>query len=115
MSVLAPGILMGDLGHAIQQHIEENGFHVVRELVGHGVGHKLHEDPYIPNYGTPGTGVPIREGMVLAIEPMATAGDPAVRLARDGWTWRTRDGSLAAHVEHTVVVMKNGAEVLTGV
>jgi len=111
--VLRPGVRMGDLGHTIQRHIEENGFSVVRELVGHGVGQHLHENPYVPNYGTPGDGLLLKRGMVLAIEPMATAGSPLVRLDSDGWTWRTRDGSLAAHFEHTVIVTKTGAEILT--
>ncbi len=113
IGMLKPGIRMGDLGHAIQEAIESQGFSVVRDLVGHGVGQKLHEDPYVPNYGTPGEGIEIREGMVLAIEPMATAGGSAVLLDSDGWTWRTKDGSLAAHFEHTVLVTKDGAEVLT--
>ena len=113
IAALRPGIWMGDLSHAIQQAIESCGFAVVRELVGHGVGRHLHEDPYVPNFGQPGEGVRIKEGMVLAIEPMATAGSPLVMLDSDGWTWRTKDGSLAAHFEHTVVVTKEGAEVLT--
>lgn len=110
---IRPGVTFGDLAAAIQRHIEANGFSVVRDLVGHGVGRELHEEPYVPNYGTPGEGPLIRAGMVLAVEPMATAGAPAVKLDADGWTWRTRDGSLAAHFEHTIVVTKEGAEVLT--
>ena len=110
---LRPGIWMGDLSHTIQQTIESRGFAVVRELVGHGVGRHLHEDPYVPNFGRPGQGVRIKEGMVLAIEPMATAGSPLVLLAGDGWTWRTHDGSLAAHFEHTIVITGDGAEILT--
>lgn len=113
IAVIRPGIHMGDLGFAIQKHIESFRFGVVRALVGHGVGQELHEDPYVPNYGTPGEGMLLREGMVLAIEPMATLGDPKVRLAKDGWTWETKDGSLAAHWEHTVVITKDGAEILT--
>lgn len=113
IAVIRPGIHLGDLGFAIQKHIESFRFGVVRSLVGHGVGQELHEDPYVPNYGTPGEGMLLREGMVLAIEPMATLGDPKVRLAKDGWTWETKDGSLAAHWEHTVVITKDGAEVLT--
>ena len=115
MSILKPGIRLGDLGHAIQETIESGGFSVVRDLVGHGVGRRLHEQPYVPNYGLPGEGEAVREGMVLAIEPMATVGSSLVGLADDGWTWRTRDGSLAAHFEHTVLVTKDGAEVLTKV
>ncbi len=110
---IRPGITLGDLGATIQRRIEANGFSVVRDLVGHGVGRRLHEDPYVPNYGKPGQGIKIVEGMVLAIEPMATAGNPGVKLDPDGWTWRTKDGSLAAHFEHTVVVTGDGAEVLT--
>ena len=113
IAVLRPGIRMGDLGFAIQKHIESFRFGVVRVLAGHGVGQELHEDPYVPNYGKPGEGMRLVEGMVLAIEPMATLGDPNVRLAKDGWTWETKDGSLAAHWEHTVVITKEGADVLT--
>lgn len=113
VGILKPGIRLGDLGHAIQEAIESAGFSVVQDLVGHGVGRRLHEHPYVPNYGLPGEGEAVREGMVLAIEPMATIGSSSLGLADDGWTWRTRDGSLAAHFEHTVLVMKGGAEVLT--
>lgn len=113
IGVLKAGIRLGDLGHAIQEAIEAQEFSVVRDLVGHGVGRRLHEHPYVPNYGMPGEGEIVREGMVLAIEPMATVGSPSVGLADDGWTWRTRDGSLAAHFEHTVLVTKDGAEILT--
>lgn len=107
------GVRLGDIGSAIQRHIEENGFSVVRELMGHGVGRSLHENPNVPNYGTSGEGAVVKENSVLAIEPMATAGSPVVVPDADGWTWRTADGSLAAHFEHTVVVTKDGAEVLT--
>lgn len=113
IGALKAGIHLGDLGHAVEEAIASQGFSVVRDLVGHGVGRRLHEDPFVPNYGTPGEGAIVREGMVLAIEPMATAGGPAVRLDPDGWTWRTADGSLAAHFEHTVLITKDGAEVLT--
>lgn len=113
--VIRPGITLGDLGAVIQRHIESNGFSVVRDLVGHGVGRELHEEPHVPNYGQPGEGLELQAGMVLAVEPMATAGNPAVKLDPDGWTWRTRDGSRAAHFEHTVVVTEGGAEVLTAV
>lgn len=113
MKAIRPNIRMGDLGAIIQKHIEENGFGVVRDLVGHGVGKQLHENPYVPNFGKSGDGIQLKEGMVIAIEPMATMGSPLVRLADDGWTWKTRDGSLAAHFEHTIVIMKGGAEVLT--
>ncbi len=113
IAALKPGIHLGDLGNVIQRTIEAEGFSVVRELVGHGVGRELHEAPPVPNFGTPGTGPLIREGMILAIEPMATAGDYRVKLDGDSWTFRTLDGSLAAHFEHTVAVMKDGAEILT--
>jgi len=115
IAAIRPGMRMGDLGAAIQQVIENAGFGVVRELVGHGVGKELHEDPYVPNYGTPGEGIVLKKGLVIAIEPMATLGKPGVRLAADGWTWVTKDGSLAAHWEHTVVITDTGAEVLTRV
>ncbi len=107
------GARIGDIGSAIQVHLEKNGFGVVRDLAGHGVGHKVHEDPFVPNFGTPGTGAVLREGMVLAIEPMATEGAWKVTLDEDEWAYRTADGKLAAHFEHTIVVTKNGAEILT--
>lgn len=107
------GRRVSDLGHAIQQHVEAHGFSVVREFVGHGIGVKLHEDPQIPNYGEPGRGPRLTEGMVLAIEPMVTMGQPAVKVLEDGWTAVTRDGSLSAHFEHTVAIRKAGPEVLT--
>lgn len=113
IAVLRPGIHLGDLGAVIQQHLERNGVGVVRDLAGHGVGRELHEEPFVPNYGRRGTGPVILEGMVLAIEPMATERDWHVILDKDGWTFRTRDGGLAAHFEHTVIVTKDGAEVLT--
>jgi len=108
-----PGNHIGDISHAIQQYIESNGFAVVRDLVGHGVGRKLHEEPAIPNFGKPGDGAELREGMVIAIEPMVTAGGWRVRLAADHWTYKTKDGSLSAHFEHTVAITKNGPVVLT--
>ena len=104
---------VSDLGHAVQQHVEAHGFSVVREFVGHGIGTKLHEDPQIPNYGDPGHGPRLAPGMVLAIEPMVTLGKPAVKVLEDRWTAVTRDGSLAAHFEHTVAVTDVGPEVLT--
>lgn len=104
---------VSDLGHAVQQHVEAHGFSVVREFVGHGIGTQLHEDPQIPNYGEPGRGPRLREGMVLAIEPMVNSGDPGVRVLDDGWTAVTRDGGLSAHFEHTVAVTANGPEVLS--
>ena len=107
------GAYIGDIGEAIQMHAERYGFGVVRELVGHGVGHAVHEDPAVPNFGKRGKGVRLLEGMVLALEPMVTAGKHRVMLADDEWTWKTADGSRAAHFEHTVAVTKDGVRVLT--
>ena len=104
---------VSDIGHAIQQHVEGNGFSVVREFVGHGIGASLHEEPQIANYGDPGRGPRLAEGMVLAIEPMVNMGRPGVKVLGDGWTAVTRDGSLSAHFEHTVAVTKAGPLVLT--
>ncbi|MDO8523281.1 MAG: type I methionyl aminopeptidase [bacterium] len=109
------GVRVGDIGFAIQQCLEKEDFGVVRELVGHGVGSAVHEEPEIPNWGHRGDGPELREGEVIAIEPMATEGNFKVKLAKDGWTWLTRDGSRSAHFEHTMVVTKNGVEVLTKV
>jgi methionyl aminopeptidase len=107
------GNTVGDVGAAVQQIVEANGFSVVREFVGHGIGTKLHEDPQVPNYGTPGHGARLRDGMVLAIEPMVNAGRPETRLLNDKWTAVTEDGSYSAHFEHCVAVTKNGPVVLT--
>jgi len=104
---------VSDIGHAIQQHVEAHGFSIVREFVGHGIGASLHEDPQIANYGEPGRGPRLAEGMTLAIEPMVNVGRPGVKMLADGWTAVTRDGSLSAHFEHTVAVSKNGPVVLT--
>ncbi|MBI2023105.1 M24 family metallopeptidase [Candidatus Giovannonibacteria bacterium] len=109
------GVKTGDIGFAVQSHLEKEGFGVVRELVGHGVGKAVHEEPEIPNWGNRGSGVKLQEGLVIAIEPMAAQGHYRVKLAPDGWTWLTFDGSIAAHFEHTLVVTKNGSEVLTKV
>jgi methionyl aminopeptidase len=108
-----PGGRVSDIGHAVQSHVESHGFSVVREFVGHGIGESLHEEPQVPNYGEPGRGPRLAEGMVLAIEPMVNIGKPAVRILDDGWTSVTRDGSLSAHFEHTVAVAAQGADVLT--
>ena len=97
----------------MQRHVESHGFSVVREFVGHGIGQKMHEDPQIPNYGEPGRGQRLAEGMVLAIEPMVNAGKAAVKVLSDGWTAVTRDHSLAAHFEHTVAVTADGPWILT--
>lgn len=115
ISKVHAGVRVGDIGFVIQQHLEKEGFGVVRELVGHGVGKAVHEEPEIPNWGRVGEGPALREGEVIAIEPMATEGKFSVKLAKDGWTWVTRDGSRSAHFEHTMVVTKDGAEVLTKV
>jgi methionyl aminopeptidase len=104
---------VSDIGHAIQTHVEAHGFSVVREFVGHGIGTALHEEPQIANYGDPGRGPRLAEGMTLAIEPMVNAGRPGVKMLSDGWTAVTRDGSLSAHFEHTVAVTKEGPLVLT--
>ena len=108
-----PGGRISDIGHAVQQHVEAYGFSVVREFVGHGIGQRMHEEPQVPNYGDPGRGPRLTEGMVLAIEPMVNAGKPAVKVLADGWTAVTRDGSLSAHFEHTVAVTADGPWILT--
>jgi len=107
------GNRVSDIGCAVQRHVEANGFSVVREFVGHGIGQAMHEEPQIPNFGEPGHGPRLSEGMVLAIEPMVNQGQPAVRVLADGWTAVTRDGSLSAHFEHTVAVTRSGPVVLT--
>jgi methionyl aminopeptidase len=107
-----PGGRLGDIGYAVQRYAESNGFSVVREFSGHGIGTALHEDPQIPNYGAPGKGTKLRPGMVLAIEPMVNAGASGVRMDADGWTARTEDGSLSAHFEFSVAVTPSGARVL---
>ena len=108
-----PGGRVSDIGHAVQAHIEAHGFSVVREFVGHGIGQQMHEEPQVPNYGEPGRGPRLAEGMVLAIEPMVNAGKPAVKVLGDGWSAVTRDHSLSAHFEHTVAVTANGPWILT--
>jgi methionyl aminopeptidase len=107
------GNRVGDVSHAIQGVVEAGGFSVVRSLVGHGVGRYYHEDPHIPNYGEPGRGPRVSEGMTIAIEPMITAGAPEVRVMDDGWTIRTADGSMSAHFEHTVAITADGPRILT--
>jgi len=113
IAAVKPGGRVHDIGAAVQQHVEAHGYSVVREFVGHGIGTSLHEEPQIPNYGTAGRGARLAEGMVLAIEPMVNAGKPAVKVLSDGWTAVTKDGSLSAHFEHTVVVTSEGCRVLT--
>lgn len=107
------GNRLGDVSAAVQQWVEKNGFSVVREFVGHGIGTRMHEDPQLPNYGSAGQGARLQEGMVLAIEPMVNAGSPGVRILDDEWTAVTSDGSDSAHFEHTVAVTSNGPWILT--
>lgn len=107
------GNTVGDVGAAVQQLVEANGFSVVREFVGHGIGTRMHEDPQVPNYGQPGTGPRLREGMVIAIEPMVNAGKPGAVVLEDKWTAVTEDGSYSAHFEHSVAVTANGPLILT--
>ncbi len=106
-------ITTGDLGHTIQKYIEEQGYGVVRDLCGHGIGKEIHEDPKIPNYGKRHKGVELKEGMVICIEPMVTIGDYNLRKAEDGYGFATKDGSLSAHFEHTIAITKDGCKVLT--
>jgi methionyl aminopeptidase len=108
-----PGKRLGDVSHAVQAHVEAAGLSIVRTLVGHGVGRDMHEDPQIPNYGDPGTGPLLEEGMVFAVEPMVTAGRHAVRVGEDHWAIYSQDGSLAAHFEFTIAVTADGPRVLT--
>ena len=108
-----PGRRLSDVSHAVQVHVERHGLSVVRAFVGHGIGRALHEDPQVPNFGDPGRGPQLRPGMVLAIEPMVTMGSWEVKVLDDGWTAVTRDGSLAAHFEHTIAVTDGDPEVLT--
>jgi methionyl aminopeptidase len=103
----------GDIGWAIQEYVEKYGLGIIEELAGHGVGYSVHEDPFVPNFGMPGQGVLLKSGMVIAIEPMLTLGGPDVTLASDGYTFKTKDHSLAAHFEHTVVITTKGADILT--
>jgi len=108
-----PDARLGDLGYAVQAFVESRGYSVVRDFVGHGIGRRLHEAPQIPNYGAPGTGIRLRPGMVLAVEPMVNAGGAQVRILDDGWTAVTADGGLSAHFEHTIAVMEGGPEILS--
>ncbi len=113
MKQARPGNRLGDISAAVQEYVEGQGFSVVREFVGHGIGRDLHEDPQIPNFGTPGRGPVLKEGMVLAIEPMVNAGLPETRVLDDHWTAVTADGAFSAHFEHMVAVTGNGPDVLT--
>jgi methionyl aminopeptidase len=107
------GNRLGDVSHAVQARVEADGFAVIRSLVGHGIGREMHEDPQIPNFGEPGTGPELEEGMVLAIEPMVNVGTHHVRMGQDNWAVYSQDGSLAAHFEHTVAVTADGPRILT--
>jgi methionyl aminopeptidase len=113
ISAVRPGGRVGDISAAIQGAIQPFGFGIVREFVGHGVGRQMHEEPQIPNWGSKGTGAKLVPGMALAIEPMVTLGSPKILMAADGWTAQTKDGRVAAHYEHTVLVTEEGVEVLT--
>src|SRR6202163_1554034 len=113
IKVVRAGATLGDIGAAVQEVVEADGFSVVRDFVGHGIGTRMHEDPQVPNYGQRGAGTKLRAGMVLAIEPMVNAGKPGVQVLSDGWTAVTEDGSLSAHFEHTVAVTAEGAVILT--
>jgi len=108
-----PGNRLSDISFAIQSLVERNGFSVVRDFVGHGIGRSLHEEPQVPNFGSPGLGVRLKAGMVLAIEPMINAGGSEVKILQDGWTAVTKDGSLSAHFEHTVAITEDGPVILT--
>jgi methionyl aminopeptidase len=108
-----PGNRLGDVSYAVQSRVEADGFAVIRSLVGHGIGREMHEDPQIPNFGEPGSGVELEEGMVLAIEPMVNVGTHHVRMGQDNWAVYSQDGSLAAHFEHTVAITADGPEILT--
>jgi methionyl aminopeptidase len=107
------GIFIGDIGFVIQFYVKSQGFNVVRDLAGHGVGYAVHEEPEIPNFGQPKTGKQLKQGMVLALEPMVVEAKPDIILGRDNWVWKTKDGLLATLFEHTVVVTKSGVEILT--
>ncbi|MDP1624826.1 MAG: type I methionyl aminopeptidase [bacterium] len=108
-----PGNTTGHIGQAVEEYVRPLGFGIVRELAGHGLGYSVHEDPYVPNYGRAGEGDELVPGMVIAIEPMLNAGTEAIKLDKDGYTYRTKDGSLSVHFEHTILITENGPEVLT--
>ena len=112
---LRPGMPLGDIGYYVQSHAEANGYGVVRALVGHGIGTEMHEDPSVPNYGRKGTGIRLRSGMCIAIEPMINMGTADIKTMPDGWTVKTKDGKWAAHFEHTIAVTPDGAVILTKV
>ena len=110
-----PGNFVGDIGHAVQTHAESNGFSVVRELVGHGIGENLHEEPQVPNYGIPSQGYKLHTGMCIAIEPMINLGGREIYTAKDGWTILTADGKASAHYEHTIAILDDGPKILSKV
>lgn len=113
IDVVRNGVQIGDIGAAVEAVLKPKKYGIVRDLVGHGVGHEVHEDPNIPNYGRPGSGISLKTGMTFTIEPMVTLGSERVYMARDGWTILTADGSWAAHFEHTILITDNGFEILT--
>lgn len=113
IDVLRGGVRVGDISSAVQKMLDRGGYGIVRDMVGHGVGHQLHEEPNIPNYGVSGSGPVLKAGMTIAIEPMATLGGYKVAIDDDGWTVRTRDSSVAAHFEHTILITDRGYEILT--
>ncbi|MBP5301509.1 MAG: type I methionyl aminopeptidase [Bacilli bacterium] len=113
VNLIKPGVHLGDISYTIGQHAQANGFSIPRDFTGHGIGKNLHEPPFIPNYGVKGTGVILREGMCLAIEPMIAAGTNEVKILNDGWTVKMLDGKLSAHYENTVLVTNDGYEILT--
>ena len=110
-----PGNFVGDIGYAVQTHAESNGFSVVRELVGHGIGENLHEEPQVPNYGNPSQGYKLHAGMCIAIEPMINLGGKEIYTAKDGWTVLTADGKASAHFEHTIAILEDGPKILSRV
>lgn len=113
IAVVKPGATLGDVGFAVQKVVESEGFSVVRDFVGHGIGVQMHEDPQVPNFGKAGQGMKLKAGMVIAIEPMVNAGKPDVMVLEDGWTAVAKDGSMSAHFEHTVAVTATGSSILT--
>lgn len=113
VSKMVPGNTTGDIGYAVQTFVEENGFYITRTYTGHGVGRKMHEGPQVPNYGKPGRGMKLREGMTIALEPMVLVGTGNTKVKDDDWTVASADGSLTAHFEHTVAVMSGGPEIMT--
>lgn len=113
VAVIAPGNTIGDIGAAVQEHVEAAGFSIVRSLVGHGIGKQLHEEPSIPNYGKPGKGTKLKPGMAIAVEPMVNLGAASVDFQSDGWRVVTSDGTMSAHFEHTFLITSNGHEIIT--